>query len=155
MKFLKYIVLTFCYLMFCKCSFNKGMTDPDIVSPNDNENVIRLLTGDSTKLWICPKWHKAHSFSKKGFYYKKYIIDDNGILALYMTPQEAIDTTIFEVSNMNIHILLKGRGERQNKIIWNQDSIKYISQDTLVLVNPVEDVLFINSKKYNAVLKDK
>lgn len=155
MKFLKYFVLL-CNFMLCNCSTNlQEGTGLHIKYPTSKESIISLLTGDSTKLWICPKWHIAHSFSKNGLLYKTYIIKDDGTLELSMTPQEAIDTTIFNISNMNIQILLKGHGKGYHNIFWNQDSIKYISQDTLIIINPVREVLFINWNKYNATQKSK
>ena len=100
-------------------------TNKSQISKND---FISLLTGDSTKLWVCPKWHIAKSYSKKGFLYRTYLINEDGTLMRYATPQEQIDTTIFDVCNMNILILLKGRNGK--RIFWRKDSIEYISVTT-------------------------
>lgn len=117
-------------------------TNKSQISKND---FISMLTGDSTKLWVCPKLHLAESYSRKGFLYKSYLINEDGTLMRYATPQEAIDTTIFDVCNMNILILLKGRNGK--RIFWRKDSIEYISQDTLKMFNPFREILYINSKK--------
>ena len=117
-------------------------TNKSQISKND---FISLLTGDSTKLWVCPKLHLAESYSRKGFLYKSYLINEDGTLMRYATPQEQIDTTIFDVCNMSILILLKGRNGK--RIFWRKDSIEYISQDTLKMFNPFREILYINSKK--------
>lgn len=155
MRFLNFYIFLLC-LMLYSCSYSlRKFTVRQIKCPVSKEDIVSMLTGDSTKLWICPKWHIAHSFSKDGFQYKTYIVQDDGSLELVMTPQEAINTPIFNVYNMNIRIMLKGNDEICHNIFWNQDSIKYISQDTLIIINPVREVLFINGKKWNAVQKSK
>ena len=148
MKLLKYFIIILCCIIFSECSYKmREMTASTNKSQISKNDFISLLTGDSTKLWVCPKWHIAKSYSKKGFLYRTYLINEDGTLMRYATPQEAIDTTIFDVCNMNILILLKGRNGNQKHIFWDRDSIKYISQDTLIEINPVREVLYINSKK--------
>ena len=146
MKLLKYFIIILCCIIFCECSYNMqemtASTNKSQISKND---FISLLTGDSTKLWVCPKLHLAESYSRKGFLYKSYLINEDGTLMRYATPQEQIDTTICDVCNMNILILLKGRNGK--RIFWRKDSIEYISQDTLKIFNPFREILYINSKK--------
>lgn len=91
MKLYKYSIFIICYIVLCSCSANlREVTGKQIKYPTSKGDVISLLTGDSTKLWICPKWHIAYSFSKIGFLYKAYIIKDDGTFVLYMTPQEEV-----------------------------------------------------------------
>lgn len=146
MKLLKYFIIILCCIIFCECSYDmREMTASTNKSQISKNDFISLLTGDSTKLWVCPKLHLAESYSRKGFLYKSYLINEDGTLMRYATPQEQIDTTIFDVCNMNILILLKGRNGK--RIFWRKDSIEYISQDTLKMFNPFREILYINSKK--------
>ena len=146
MKLLKYFIIILCCIIFCECSYDmREMTASANKSQISKNDFISMLTGDSTKLWVCPKLHLAESYSRKGFLYKSYLINEDGTLMRYATPQEAIDTTIFDVCNMNILILLKGRNGK--RIFWRKDSIEYISQDTLKMFNPFREILYINSKK--------
>ena len=103
-------------------------------------NQLSSVVDDAAKIYYA-------GISRKGLLYKSYLINEDGTLMRYATPQEQIDTTIFDVCNMNILILLKGRNGNQKHIFWDRDSIKYISQDTLIEINPVREVLYINSKK--------
>lgn len=146
MKLLKYFIIILCCIIFCECSYDmREMTASTNKSQICKNDFISMLTGDSTKLWVCPKLHLAESYSRKGFLYKSYLINEDGTLMRYATPQEQIDTTIFDVCNMNILILLKGRNGK--RIFWDRDSIEYISQDTLKVFNPFREILYINSKK--------
>ena len=146
MKLLKYFIIILCWIIFCECSYDmREMTASTNKSQISKNDFISLLTGDSTKLWVCPKLHLAESYSRKGFLYKSYLINEDGTLMRYATPQEQIDTTIFDVCNMSILILLKGRNGK--RIFWRKDSIEYISQDTLKMFNPFREILYINSKK--------
>ena len=146
MKLLKYFIIILCWIIFCECSYDmREMTASTNKSQISKNDFISLLTGDSTKLWVCPKLHLAESYSRKGLLYKSYLINEDGTLMRYATPQEQIDTTIFDVCNMSILILLKGRNGK--RIFWRKDSIEYISQDTLKMFNPFREILYINSKK--------
>ena len=101
-------------------------------------NQLSSVVDDAAKIYYA-------GISRKGLLYKSYLINEDGTLMRYATPQEQIDTTIFDVCNMNILILLKGRNGNQKHIFWDRVSIKYISQDTLIEINPVREVLYINS----------